>query len=274
MGISLARAVLKAGHRVIATSRSPEKTPDLVKEIESTANGRWAQLDVSAPELERNVEDCIKTFGRIDVLVNNAGFALGGPFENCSIDAIRDQFETNFFGAVRTMKVLIPHMRERSSGNIINITSTEGLSSVPGIGVYGSSKFALEGISESLHGELASFGIRVMLVEPGGMRTKFLDPTNVKEVELSEPYKGGIVDHVLNAVRSTNGQQMLDPDRSAQRIVEAVAGGGDSWPEGREQHLRLPLGKEVLGRINSKVESLQNTVGTFKELSSTADFDA
>ena len=113
-----------------------------------------------------------------------------------------------------------------------------------------------------------------MLVEPGGMRTKFLDPANVKEVELSEPYKGGIVDHVLNAVRSTNGQQMMDPDRSAQRIVEAVAGGGDSWPEGREQHLRLPLGKEVLGRINSKAESLQNTVSTFKELSSSADFDA
>lgn len=265
---------MNAGHRVIATSRAPEKTPELVEEIESSSNGWWLQLDVASPDLEQRVQDCVKIFGKIDVLVNNAGFAVGGPFEDCSMEAIRDQFETNFFGAIRMMKVLVPHFRENASGTIVNVTSTEGLSSAPGISVYGSSKFALEGISEGLHSELAGFGIRVMLVEPGGMRTKFLDPANVKEVTLSEPYKGGIVDQVLGMVRSTAGQQMLDPDRSAQRIVESVTGEGEDWPEGREKCLRLPLGKEVLGRINSKVESLQNTVSMFQRLASSADFDA
>lgn len=190
------------------------------------------------------------------------------------LNSLLEQFETNFFGPVRLMKALIPHMRERKSGTIINVTSTEGLSSAPGISVYGSTKFALEGISEGLHAELASFGVRVMLVEPGGMRTSFLEPTNVTEVPLSEPYKGGIVDHVLAAVRSTAGQQMLDPVRSAQRVVEAVTGGGEGWPEGREQYLRLLLGKEVIGRINSKVESLQLTVSAFKKVWSTVDFDS
>ena len=274
LGLSLARAVLKAGHRVIATSRNPDKTPELKEETESTVRGRWVQLDVTDPKLEQKVDECIKIFGVIDVLVNNAGYAVGGPLEDISVEAIRDQLECNFFGPIRTMKAIIPQMRQRKSGTIINVTSTEGLASVPGIGVYASSKFALEGISESLHGELAGFGIRVMLVEPGGMRTSFLDPANVNEVPLSEPYKGGVVEHVLGAVRSTAGQQMLDPDRSAQRIVEAVTGGGEGWPERREQYLRLLLGKEVVGRINSKVESLQTTVSALEKVWSTVDFDS
>ena len=274
LGLELARAVLKAGHRVIATSRNPDKAPDLKNEIESTNAGKWVQLDVTDPKLEQKVEECMKILGTIDVLVNNAGYAVGGPFEDTSVEAIRAQFETNFFGPVRLMKALIPHMRERKTGTIINVTSTEGLSSAPGISVYGSSKFALEGISEGLHAELAGLGIRVMLIEPGGMRTSFLEPSNVAEVPLSEPYKGGIVDHVIAAVRSTSGQQMLDPVRSAQRIVEAVAGGGEGWPEEREQYLRLLLGKEVIGRINSKVESLQSTVSAFEKVWSTVDFDS
>ena len=160
-------------------------------------------------------------------------YAIGGAFEDCTVDQIRHQLETNFFGPVRLMKALIPHMRDQRSGTIINVTSTEGISSAPGISVYGSSKFALEGISEGLHGELAPFGIRVLLIEPGGMRTDFLDSKNVIEAPRSEPYKGGIVDHVLSAVLSTAGQQMLDPERSAKRIVEAVDGSCDDWPEKR-----------------------------------------
>lgn len=181
--------------------------------------------------------------------------------------------ETNFFGPVRLMKAAIPIMREQKGGTIINVTSTEGLSAAPAISVYGSSKFALEAISEGLQGELAAFGIRVLLVEPGGMRTSFLEPSNVEELQISAPYKGGIVEYVLSGVRSTHGQQMLDPDRSAQRIVEAVAGGGDGWPEKREQYLRLPLGKEVVGRIKGKVESLQTNVDAMEKIWSSVDFD-
>jgi NAD(P)-dependent dehydrogenase (short-subunit alcohol dehydrogenase family) len=156
----------------------------------------------------------------------------------------------------------------------MNVTSTEGLSSAPGISIYGSSKFALEGVYEGLFSELAPFGIRVLLIEPGGMRTSFLDPNNASLAEISEPYKGGIVDHVLNAVMQTHGQQMLDPERSAQRIVENVSGGGEGWPENREQYLRLPLGKEVQGRINGKIALLQKDMDAMKDISNSVDFDA
>lgn len=171
------------------------------------------------------------------------------------------------------MKTLIPHMRKRGTGTIINVTSTEGISSAPGISMYGASKFALEGVSEALQGEVAPFGIRVLLVEPGGMRTNFLDRTNVSEVPLSDPYKGGIVEHVISSVMATAGQQMLDPVRSAQRIVEAVAGGGEGWPDERTKYLRLPLGNEVIGRINSKIESLQTNVNAMESIWNSVDFD-
>ena len=189
------------------------------------------------------------------------------------MDEIRKQMETNFYSPVRAMKALIPHMREQNRGTIINVTSTEGISSVPGITVYGSSKFALEAVSEGLQGEVAPFGIRVLLVEPGGMRTSFLGNTNIATAQVSEPYQGGVVQHVISAVAQTAGKQMLDPDRSAQRIVEAVAGGGEGWPENREQYLRLPLGKECIGRINAKVESLQTNVKALEQVWNSVDFD-
>lgn len=181
--------------------------------------------------------------------------------------------ETNFFGPVRLMKAVIPHMRDQKGGTIVNVTSTEGLSAAPGISAYGASKHALEAISEGLQGEVAPFGIRILIVEPGGMRTSFLDQNNVVEAPMSDPYKGGIVEHVINAVRSTAGKQMLDPERSAQRIVEAVAGGGEGWPDKREQHLRLPLGKEVIGRIKGKIESLQKDVDATERIWSSVDFE-
>ena len=171
------------------------------------------------------------------------------------------------------MKALLPRFREQGSGRLINVTSTEGVSAAPGISMYGSSKFALEGVSEGLQGELAPFGIRVMLVEPGGMRTDFLSQSNAVMQPMSEPYKGGPVDYVLSAVEKTHGQQMLDPDLAAQRIIEAVAGGGEGWPENREQYLRLPLGKECIGRINGKIQSLQGVVDAMEGIAKSADFD-
>lgn len=225
-------------------------------------------------QLEQRVEECIQRFGKIDVLVNNAGYAIGGAFEDYPMETIRAQMEANFFGPVRMMKALIPHFRANGSGNIINVTSTEGIQCVPGITMYGSSKFALEGASEGLQGELAPFNIRVLLVEPGGMRTNFLDQNNVTELPRSAPYKDGIVDHVLHAVMGTAGQQMLDPDRTAKRIVEAIDGSGEGWPDNRGQYLRLPVGKEVIGRVNAKIESLKTNVDAMEKIWNSVDFDS
>jgi NAD(P)-dependent dehydrogenase (short-subunit alcohol dehydrogenase family) len=273
LGLEIARAVLAAGHKVIATSRNPSKTPNAVDEIQTTSNGKWLELDVASIEAEKQIAACIEAFGHVDVLVNNAGYGSGGPLEDMSIEEIRRQMEVNFFGPVRTMKALIPHMRERKYGTIINITSTEGISSAPAIGVYGASKHAVEGLSESLYGELASFGIRVLLVEPGAMRTDFLDPNNMREAALSEAYKGTAAEYVLNMLHSSHGKQMEDPVRSAQRIVEAITGAGEGWPDDRASFLRLPLSKECVGRVEAKIEMYRANLDGMRNVASSVDFD-
>jgi NAD(P)-dependent dehydrogenase (short-subunit alcohol dehydrogenase family) len=273
LGLELVRAVLAAGHRVIATSRNPSKTPKAVAEVQQTSNGKWLEVDVASNNLEKQIAACIDAFGSIDVLVNNAGYGSGGPLEDMNMEEIRRQFEVNLFGPVRMMKGLIPHMRERKTGTIINVTSTEGISSAPAIGVYGATKHALEGLSESLFSELASFGIRVLLVEPGAMRTDFLDPDNMTEAEMSEPYKGTAADYVLGMLRASHGKQMQDPVRTAKRIVEAVTGAGEGWPENRASFLRLPLSKECAARLEAKMEMYRRNLEAMRLVGSSVDFD-
>lgn len=270
----MAKAVLAAGHRVVATSRSLQKTPDAVAEITSTHNGAWLPLDVTSADFEQQVAACVAHFGRIDVLINNAGYGIGGALEDLSLEDTRSQFETNFFGPVRAMKAVIPTFREQGSGTIINVSSTEGFSAAPGIGMYAASKFALEAITESLQGELAPFGIRILLVEPGGMRTSFVEPEKRKNIApLSEAYKNTPAEMVLNYVQSSHGAQMLDPQRAATRIVEAVTSGGEGWPQKRETYLRLPLGRECFDKGKAKALDMLANFEAMERVSLSADFD-
>ncbi|KAK5687639.1 hypothetical protein LTS10_001779 [Elasticomyces elasticus] len=278
-GLCLAKAVLEAGHRVIATSRSPFKSTGFIEELENSGNDKWMQLDVASDELEHQVEACVKVFGQVDVLVNNAAsvflnYGSGGALEDISLAEIHRQMEVNFFGPVRTTKALIPHMRERGSGTIINVTSTVGFSGMPALSMYAASKHALEGLSESLAGELAPFGIRVLIVEPGDMRTNFVTQKNSTLAPLSLPYKGTVVEYVTNAVLGMHGKQLLDPERSARRIVEAVAGEGLDWPDDRASYLRLVLGRECIGSMEAKVKMLQDNLAAMRMVSSSVDFDA
>lgn len=188
----------------------------------------------------------------------------------------RRLMETNFFGLVRAMKATIPHMRERGSGTIVNVTSTEGISAAPGISMYGASKHALEAVSEALPGELEPLGVRMLVVEPEGMRTSFMEPEKVAQghAPMSDPYKNTMVNHALAAVVGTHGTQMLDPERAAKRIVEAVVGNGEGWPENRAAYLRWPLGSECIGRIQGKVKMLQENAEAMGRIWSSVDFDA
>jgi NAD(P)-dependent dehydrogenase (short-subunit alcohol dehydrogenase family) len=147
LGLSFVRYVLSQGHNVIATSRNPSRTPDLVDEIEKSPKGRWLKLDVTAPQatITDTIQSAAKLFGPIDVLVNNAGYSVMGAIEDMDEEKARVQFDTNYWGAMRCIKAVLPSMRGRKSGVIVNVSSIGGLQALATSGVYGASKFALEG---------------------------------------------------------------------------------------------------------------------------------
>lgn len=154
IGLHLAKYALSQGHNVIATSRNPSKSPDLVKEITSSPNGKWIALDVTSPlsDLQDAIAQAKKLFGSsgtIDVLVNNAGYGLLGAFEDISEDKFRLNFETNVFGTMKLMKAMLPGMRERGAGTIVNVSSIAGLVARPTCTSYAGSKYAVEGTSSS-----------------------------------------------------------------------------------------------------------------------------
>ena len=267
LGFALCRVILASGHKVIATSRNPAKTPEAVKEIESSG-GIWVPLDVASPELESTFASIRSQHGSIDVLINNAGYAAGGALETFPFEMAKDQFDTNFFGPVRLCKAVIPSMREEKNGTIVNISSAEFWSPHPVASVYSASKFALEGFSESLAGELADFGIRVLIAEPGGMRTDFMTLDNLKVQPLPEAYKGTTTEYVMNALLALNGKQALDPKRSAEAIVKEVL-----EPTGEQGvKLRLPLGKESLSAMKARAEGWFKVVQEREQIALAADF--
>lgn len=172
LGRSLAEAVLAEGDRVIVTARNLNKIQDLEQQYPQTAKAVY--LDVTNPEtIQTAVQSGLETFGTIDVLVNNAGYGLMGAIEEVSDQQIRDQFETNFFGLLNVTRAVIPIFRKQNSGHIVNIASIAGRLTSPVLGLYCASKFAVEGLSETLAQELEPFGIHVTIIEPGGFGTDF-----------------------------------------------------------------------------------------------------
>lgn len=265
-GLEIARFVLKQGHNVIATSRNPNKTPDFVKEITSHPNGRWLALDVtsSKAEIEKVIQEGRKQFGSIDVLVNNAGYSILGAAEDIPEEGARQQFEVNFWGLVRTTQATLPLMRAQKSGTIVNITSIAGLNAQPTCAVYAASKFAVEGWSESLSKEVGPLGLRVLIVEPGAFRTRFLTKESAPVVAASEPYKSGPVQAVLDRFQDMDGAQIGDPVKAAQRIFEVVNGVG--MGEDKKDILRLLLGPDCFTRAAESVKTRQENFEAVKEI--------
>ncbi|KAF2756604.1 NAD(P)-binding protein [Pseudovirgaria hyperparasitica] len=258
LGLSLARAVLsRPGEKLIATSRNPQKTPDLVHEITSNPNAVWEALDVSATDLEARLDAIIAKHGPINVLINNAGYAAGGIFEASPISLVRELYETNFFGAMRVMHKLVPHMRENGQvGVIVNVTSNECWEAHAGSSAYTSSKFALQGLSQALAAELAPFNIRVFTAQPGGMRTAFMEPAKVESLatEIPDAYKGTIADFTLQAIKGLHSSARQDPDKTAIAIVHEVLQPSEG-PQGKV--LRLQLGSEAVASMEKQLELIQ-----------------
>lgn len=171
-GRSLTEAVLQKGDRVVATARKPEQLGDLIEQYPEAAKA--VPLDVTnLQEVGNAVKAAVDAFGRIDVLVNNAGYGSMGAIEEQSDEAIKRQFDTNLFGAINMIRAVLPTMREQRSGHILNISSVGGVVSMAGGGIYSSTKFALEAVSEALAQEVAPLGIKVTIIEPGAFRTDF-----------------------------------------------------------------------------------------------------
>jgi NAD(P)-dependent dehydrogenase (short-subunit alcohol dehydrogenase family) len=170
LGRALTEAVLEAGHRVVATARRPEQLAEFVKTYGERIG--TVKLDVTSPQdAESAVAAAINAFGRIDVVVNNAGYGFAGAFEEMSVDEFRGQIDTNFWGVVHVTRAVLPILRRQGAGLLIQITSSGGRMAVPGLSAYHAAKFAVEGFSEALAQEIKPLGLKLTIVEPGGFRT-------------------------------------------------------------------------------------------------------
>ncbi|KAI1348337.1 hypothetical protein F5Y01DRAFT_216852 [Xylaria sp. FL0043] len=262
LGFDMAKIALKAGHKVIACYRG-KKPEDTAKWDELQAlGGIWTQLDVSSEDAQSKVEELVAEHGQIDVLLNNAGYAVLGSIEDVPFDKVHAIFNTNFIGTLRTIKGVLPSMRKRKTGTIVNVSSSVAIDPVPALGIYSATKFAMEGYTEVLQAEVAAFGIRVLLVEPGNTATEFASEAGSGvRVPPSEPYAhDGIVKQVTDFLTSEQYATAGAPSTAvAERIVETIDGTG--LMAGKEVGLRLPLGKDTganLGKRAAMFSGLAN----------------
>ncbi|WP_328862743.1 oxidoreductase [Streptomyces sp. NBC_00306] len=254
-GREIALAALAAGDRVMATARRPETLADLA----DTGGERisTAALDVTDPaSVQAAVDATLAVFGRIDVLVNNAGYSVIGAVEETSMEQLRAMMEVNFFGAAELTKAVVPLMREQGSGTIVQMSSLGGRITFPGMGGYHATKHALEGLSESLSTELAPLGIRVLLVEPGMFRTRMSSSLQfTPEIPGYEATSGGLRQLVTGIV----GTEPNDPVKGAAAILEVL--------DAENPPLRLVLGGDAVDALREHDESLLADVTAWEALS-------
>ena len=257
-GRALAQEVLARGEIVAGTVRQATQ----VNEFRALAPGRSFayRLDVtdaaSIPQLIANV---VRDTGRIDVLVNNAGYGLIGAAEETSDAEARKLFETNFFGLLNVTKAVLPYMRAAKCGHVLNFSSLAGIMGIPGVSLYCATKFAVEGLTESLAGELAAFGIKVMIVEPGGFRTDFSGRSINMPAKVLPEYAGTPAAKARVLSSQYHGHEPGDPAKAAQAILEAVD--SDAPP------LRLVLGADALGAGRAKLASLAQNYDAWEKVS-------
>jgi len=251
-GRAIAEAALDRGDRVVATARDPDQLSDL-----ATADGvHVIPLDVTDPEQRRGaVDGAIGAFGRIDVLVNNAGRTQVGAVEETTDAELRSLFELHFFAPVALTRAVLPHMRAQGGGAIVQMSSVGGQITAPGFGAYCATKFALEGITQALHDEVASFGIRTVIVEPGAFRTGLFRPDAAYQSQPMAEYAqtvGPTRDYVSGGHRSQPG----DPAKAAQAILAAL--------DADEPPLRLALGGDAIDNIRARLDQLTHELARWE----------
>jgi NAD(P)-dependent dehydrogenase (short-subunit alcohol dehydrogenase family) len=263
MGTDIAKAALRAGHKVVATGRNKDKVAEAVGE---SGNLLVVKLDVtSSSDAEAAANAAVDHFGRIDVLINNAGNFYAGFFEEISDEDFRAQLETNLFGPVNVTRAVLPVMRAQRSGLVVAISSTAGIVGGQFCTAYAASKFAVEGWIESLAPEVAPFGIRTMLVEPGFFRTELLSPESTNFAESSIADYTERTAQTVAALKGLNGRQPGDPAKLADALVQVTS--QDEPP------LRFIAGADAIESIETKANLLLSQADAYRELSSSLAVD-
>jgi short-subunit dehydrogenase len=263
LGRAFAIQLLNAGYRVVGTVRRAELVPEFEAQKPRAAFARVLDLN-NQDAIQQVVEDVEKTVGPIDVLINNAGYGHEGILEESSMGELRDQFEVNVFGAVAMIKAVLPFMRKRRKGHIINVTSMGGLMAMPGITYYCGSKFALEGISSSLGKELKSFGIFVTALEPGQFRTDWAGRSMVRSPRSIPDY-----DNVFEPIRAAriakSGNQPGDPAKAGRAVITLI--------ESPAPPAHLLLGPDAFEFVNKDLDALRSEFAQWETVTRSTNFD-
>ncbi|MBX3113219.1 MAG: SDR family NAD(P)-dependent oxidoreductase [Fimbriimonadaceae bacterium] len=263
-GLILAEKLLAQGDQVIATARKP----DALVELSAQSNGNLLiqKLDVNnQSDIDAAVEATIEKFGKIDVLVNNAGYGMVGTIEEVTDAEVRAQFDTNVFGLLNVTRAVLPHMRAAKSGHILNLSSIAGLTASATFPIYCASKHAVEAISEGLAASMKPFGIHVTLIEPGLFRTRFANQTSIQITKNRMPEYDEQMSETMDWLKEVDGTQPGDPDKAVDAMIAMV---NDPNPP-----LRLLLGPDAWDRAHVKLEALKADFDRNEQITKSAVFN-
>lgn len=261
-GREIARKALSLGYQTVITARNPVSLADLAQEFGDLA--LVLELDVTKPvQIDAAVQATLARFGRIDVLVNNAGIGYFGSFEESEREEVRKMFDVNVWGLADMTRAVLPTLRKQRSGTIVNMSSIGGIAAFPALSFYNATKFAVEALSESLSQELAPLGVKVLLVEPGPFRTDWAGRSANQAPQTIDDYTATAKART-DMIRDHSGKQPGDPVRAADAIVLTV--------ESKNPPLRLLLGQRALDNANLKIDTLRRDFDTWAEISVNTDF--
>ena len=258
-GREIAKKAIAAGYKVVATARNPVQIEDLLSDHQE--NVLILRLDVTdKAQVSEAVNRAMEKFGRIDVLVNNAGIGYFSSVEESIEEETRKMFEINFWGLMAVTNAVLPHLRSQKSGHIINFSSISGLASFPAVGYYNATKYAVEGVTESLAKEVASIGIKVTLIEPGSFRTDWAGRSAKRTQTAISAYK----ETVGKRIERPSGQEAGDPAKLAEAVISVT--------ESVNPPLRLLLGSDTYELATQKFTNLLKEIEAWKETTINTDF--
>lgn len=269
LGLQIAEALGEAGAKLMLTSRKAADLEEAVAHLQARGiDARWIAGDAAQPEdVQKVVDETMARLGRIDVLVNNAGYGLLSAVEEAGADEVRAVFETNVFGLLNVTRAVLPLMRERRSGHVMNLSSLGGYQSLGGWGIYCATKFAVEALTEALSAELAPLGVHATAIEPGFFRTDFLDAKSMRDAAVHIADYAATVGEMRKYAAGVSHQQPGDPKKLALAVLKLA--------DAQQPPVRLPLGADTVGRIRDKHAFVERELADWLPVAlSTAHADA